>query len=125
MVKYRRSDNDFYREYINVRIIVDNPTIAQSMRGTVTGVEPELEVLEYVEVTVTNNGKEYTTETTEKGNYQFKILPEGKCSVSFAKNYYQTLRVKSEVHQGKVTELDVKLAKIENKKAEIKRENNN
>ena len=49
--------------------------------------------------------------TTKKGNYQFKGLPEGKCTVTFEKNYYDTVTVDSEVHTGKFTRLNIKMKK--------------
>ena len=72
--------------------------------------------MEYVKVTVKfKAGAELADTvkmTTAKGNYQFKGLPDGKCTVTFEKNYYQTITVDSEVHTGKFTRLNVKMKKI-------------
>jgi hypothetical protein len=91
--------------------IDDSQTTALSIKGKVTASEAELEVLDYVKVTVKTKDSEYVTNTSAKGNYQFKGLPEGKCKVIFKKNYYQTLVVDSEVHSDKATTIDAKMTK--------------
>jgi hypothetical protein len=112
MIYYEDTDEPLYREYLKRREIHDANTTAMSIKGKVTAGDAEIEVLDYVQVTVKTNNSEYVTNTSSKGNYQFKGLPEGKCKVIFKKNYYDTLVVDSEVHSDKVTKLDVKMTKI-------------
>jgi hypothetical protein len=114
MLQYQDTDPELYKNYQILREIDDSQTTALSIKGKVTGGEAELEVLDYVQVTVKINNTEYVTNTTSKGNYQFKGLPEGKCKVIFKKNYYDTLVINSEVHQGKATKLDVVMTKTIN-----------
>jgi hypothetical protein len=114
MMFYEDTDEALYSEYLKRREIHDADTTAMSIRGKVTGGEAELEVLDYVQVTVKTNKSEFVTNTSSKGNYQFKGLPEGKCKVIFKKNYYDTLVINSEVHQGKATKLDVVMTKTIN-----------
>jgi len=114
MVKYRRSHPDFYQQYLNARIIVDNPTTALSIKGTVVDADGK-KPLQHVKVTVKfKAGSEladYHTKTTEKGNYQFKGIPDGKCKLIFELEYYDKLVVDSTVYTGKATDLDVQLTK--------------
>jgi hypothetical protein len=112
MMFYEDTDEALYSEYLKRREIHDADTTAMSIRGKVTGGEAELEVLDYVQVTVKTSKSEFVTNTSSKGNYQFKGLPEGKCKVVFKKNYYQTVVVDSEVHHGKVTRVDLVMTKI-------------
>jgi len=117
MVYYEKKDEAFFLEYQKRREIHDTDTHALSIRGTVTGGEAEIEVLEYVYVTAKfkagTDWKEMSATSTKKGNYQFKNIPDGKCTLTFEKNYYQTLVVESEVHHQEATQLDVIMKKTE------------
>jgi len=67
----------------------------------------------YIKFRLAQGLKEFSKKTTKKGNFQFKGLPEGKCTVTFEKNYYQTLTVDSEIHNNAMTRLNVQLTKSE------------
>jgi len=109
MMQYKTTQPQFYHDYENARIIFDDPTISKSLMGTVTDQETGLP-LQYVEVTATfsigPDTVEFTKTTTQKGNYQFKGLPEGQCTVTFQKNYYNTLTLNSEIHNNAMTRLN-------------------
>jgi len=116
MLQYADDKPELYKQYEVLREIDDSQTTALSIKGTVTGGDAEVEVLQYVKVTVKfKAGSELSDKvkkTTAKGNYQFKGLPEGKCTITFEKNYYQTVTIESEVHNDKYTRVDVKMRKI-------------
>jgi hypothetical protein len=123
MLQYQDTMPELYKKYAVLREIDDSKTTALSIIGTVhdadsdcDGVEDEC--LQHVRATVKFKAghawKEMHATTSAKGNYQFKGLPEGKCKVIFKKNYYDTLVINSEVHQGKATKLDVVMTKTIN-----------
>ena len=112
MVYYQEKDEPFFLEYQKRREKHDANTHALSIKGIVTGGDAETEILEYVNVTAQpETGEAKKTTTTEKGNYQFKGLPEGKCKLTFTLEYYDTLVVDSVVHSDKYTRLDVVMKK--------------
>ncbi len=117
MMQYKTKEPQFYSDYENARIIYDDPTIAKSIMGTVTDMHEPAHVLQYVTVTIKfKPGSELSgnvKSTSKKGNFQFKGLPEGKCTVVFEKNYYETLTVESEIHKNAMTRLNVQLKKTE------------
>ncbi len=114
MVQYEETNPDLYEKYLKLREIDDSITRALSLKGKVTDANTT-EALQYVEVKVeikiNRKPQTFKTETTVKGNYQFKGLPEGKCSVNFSKDYYQTKTIASEIHHGKLTKINIKLEK--------------
>ncbi len=116
MVPYKIKEPQFYGDYVNARIIYDDPTISKSLMGQVTDLKTG-EPLKYVDVIVTvethNKIKEVKKVTTEKGNFQFKGLPTGKCKVKFVKNYYDTLTVASEINPNDLTRLNATINKSE------------
>lgn len=113
MMQYIKTEPDFYSDYEHARIIYDDPTISRSLMGTVIDEETN-EPLQYVLVTVIcESGKTFTYKTSEKGNFLFKKLPEGKCKVTFNKNYYDILTVNSEIHNNAMTRLNVAIRKTE------------
>jgi len=118
MVYYEEKDEPFYLEYQKRREIYDADTHALSIHGTVEDADSDCDgdcELEYVKVTVKfKAGAELADSvksTSKKGNYQFDKLQEGMCTVTFEKNYYDTLVVDSEVHHNRATKLDVKMKK--------------
>ncbi len=115
MVYYKDKNEDWYNEYLKRREIHDSQTTALSIKGEITGIEAEVEVLEYVTVTAKfkagQDWKEMYATSTALGNYQFKGIPDGKCTVTFEKDYYQTIVVESEVHHQKATQLNVIMKK--------------
>ena len=116
MMQYKTKEPQFYSDYENARIIYDDPTISKSLMGTVRGHETEIEVLSYVKVTVKFKAgaelKDNVKSTSAKGNFQFKGLPEGVCTVTFEKNKYETLVVESEIHKNAMTRLNVQMKKL-------------
>ena len=116
MVQYRETQANLYSQYLKLREIDDSATTALSIKGKVTDADTG-EPLKYGRVIYKfKAGADYAESvksTTAQGNYQFKGLPEGKCTVTFEKNYYQTLVIDSEVHHDEFTRLDVQLKKIE------------
>ena len=51
--------------------------------------------------------------TSEKGNYQFKGIPDGKCMLTFTLEYYDTVVKEIAVYSDKATKLDVMMKKTE------------
>ena len=121
MVHYKDSQADLYEIYEKLRAIDDNKTMHMSLMGEVLDADSDCDgkedgcALEFVKVTVKfKAGSELADSvksTTKKGNYQFDKLPEGICTVTFEKNYYDTLVVDSEIHKNNLTRLDVKMKK--------------
>ena len=116
MLQYQDTKPELYKRYLVIREIDDSQTTALSIKGTVVDAQTG-KPLQYVKCTVKfKAGKEWADKvksTTHIGNFQFKGLPEGKCTVTFEKNYYDTLVVDSEVHSDKFTRVDVKMTKNE------------
>ena len=116
MMQFVEKEPQFYSDYENARIIYDDPTTSKSLMGTVTDAHEPAHVLQYVRVTVKfKAGAELADKvkmTSAKGNFQFKGLPEGKCTVVFEKNYYETLTVESEIHKNAMTRLNVQMKKL-------------
>jgi len=117
MMQYKLKEPQFYSDYENARIIYDDPTISKSLMGTVTDAHEPAHVLQYVKVTVKfKAGSELADnvkKTTAKGNFQFKKLPEGVCTVTFEKNKYETQTIETEIHKNALTRINVQLKKKE------------
>ncbi len=115
MMQFVEKEPQFYSDYENARIIYDDPTISKSLMGTVSDAHEPAHVLQYVKVTVKfKAGSELADKvkmTTAKGNFQFKGLPEGVCTVTFEKNKYVTQTVETEIHKNAMTRLNVQLKK--------------
>ena len=116
MLQYEDKQPELYKKYLVIREIDDSQTTALSIKGTVVDAQTG-KPLQYVKCTVIFRPGEDLADkvkmTTAKGNYQFKGLPEGKCTITFEKNYYNTIVVDSEVHSDKFTRVDVKMTKNE------------
>ena len=114
MMHYKDSQSELYKEYEVLREIDDSQTTALSIKGTVVDAQTG-KPLQYVKCTVIFRPGEDLADkvkmTSAKGNYQFDKLPEGKCTITFEKNYYDTLVVDSEVHSDKYTKVDVEMEK--------------
>lgn len=121
MEQYKTTEPDLYNEYQQARQIHDSKTIHMSLMGTVTDADSDCDgtedgcALEFVKVTVKFKPGTALADndrtTSKKGNYQFDKLPEGKCTVTFEKNYYDTLVLESEIHDNRLTRLDAKMKK--------------
>ena len=115
MLQYQDDKPELYKKYDVLREIDDSQTTALSFKGTVRGHETEIEVLAYVRVTVKFKAghawKEMHAVSSEKGNYQFKGIPEGECTLTFTLEKYDTLIVESVARPDKFTRVDVKMKK--------------
>ena len=120
MLRYQDSEPELYKEYTIIREIDDSKTMHLALHGHVGDADSDCDgtedcSLEYVKVTVKFKAGTALADndrtTSKKGNYQFDKLPEGMCTVTFEKNYYDTLVVDSEIHKNKATKLDVKMKK--------------
>ena len=121
MVHYKDTEPDLYEKYEALREIDDSKTMHMSLIGHVEDADSDCDgtedgcALEFVKVTVKfKAGSELADSvksTSKKGNYQFDKLPDGKCTVTFEKNYYDTLVINSEIHDNHLTRLDAKLKK--------------
>ena len=115
MVHYKDTDADLYKTYENMREIDDSKTTALSVKGLVVDAHEPTHVLQHAKVTAQFKAgsalKEMKTTTSAKGNYQFKGIPDGKCSLTFELEYYDTLTKDIAVYSDKATDLDVELKK--------------
>jgi len=115
MVHYKDSDADLYQTYENMREIDDSKTTALSIKGTVVDAHELTHVLQHVKVSAQFKAgsalKEIKTVTSEKGNYQFKSIPDGKCTLSFELEYYDTVVEEIAVYSDKATKIDVQMKK--------------
>lgn len=115
MEHYKDAEPAIYEKYSKLREIDDSATHALSIIGTVRGHETEIQVLSHVRVTakfkVGSALKEERSVTSSKGNYQFKGIPDGKCTVTFELEYYDTLVKEIAVYSDKATKLDVEMQK--------------
>jgi len=115
MLQYEDKQPELYKQYLVIREIDDSQTTALSIKGTVTGGDAEVEVLDYVTVTAKfKAGAAYSTKvksTTTKGNYQFKGIPEGKCTLTLTLENYDTVVVETVVRPDKYTRVDVVMKK--------------
>jgi hypothetical protein len=111
---YADVNPDLYKLYFVIRRITKNKTVSLSLKGNVTDAETG-EPLQHVVVTVkqeiNNKSHEHKKTTTAKGNYQFKHLHDGVCTVSFENYYYNTITIQSSVHHQEFTRLDVEISK--------------
>jgi hypothetical protein len=115
MLQYEDTQPELYKKYLVIREIDDSQTTALSIKGKVTGGDAEVEILEYVTVTAKfkagTDWAEIRATSTKKGNYQFKGIPEGKCTLTFTLEYYDTLVVETVVRPDKYTRVDVIMKK--------------
>jgi len=121
MLQYQDSKPDLYKEYVVLREIDDNQITPLSIIGTVNDTDDDCDgredcSLQHVRATVKFRAgkawKEMHTVTSAKGNYQFKGIPDGKCTVTFELEYYDTLIKEIAVYSDKATKLDVEIKKI-------------
>ena len=121
MMQYKDKEPQFYSDYENARTIYDAPTTSLSLKGIVENADSDCDgtedgcYLQFVKVTVKFKAgsalKDNVKSTSKKGNYQFKGLPVGKCTVTFEKNYFDTVTIESEVNENTMTRLNVQLKK--------------
>jgi len=120
MEQYKMSEPQLYDAYQKARQIHDAQTTHLSIIGTVEDADSDCDgaedcSLQHVKGTVKfragKEWKEMYCTSTEKGNYQFKGIPDGKCTLTFTLEYYDTVVVESVVYSDKATTLDIKLKK--------------
>ncbi len=115
MIHYKASQPDLYQSYRNMREIDDNPTTALSIMGTITADQEPARLVQYVKVTAKFKAgakfKEMHAVSTQLGNYQFKGIPNGKCTLTFTLEYYDTLTKRIAVYSDKATKLNVEIVK--------------
>jgi len=115
MMQYSQSQPDLYNKYLKIREIDDSQTTALSIKGTVTDADTG-KPLQYVRVTYKfKAGADYAESvksTSAKGNYQFKGLPDGKCTLTFELEYYESVSIDTAVHGGKATEVSVVIKRV-------------
>ena len=112
---YKDKDEPFYLAYQKRREINDADTHALSVIGLVVDAHEPAHVLQHAKVTAQFKAgaafKEMHTTTSAKGNYQFKGIPDGKCTLTFTLEFYDTLIKKIAVYSNKATNLDVEMTK--------------
>lgn len=115
MLRYQDSEPELYKEYTIIREIDDSKTTALSVIGLLVDAHEPAHVLQHVRVTakfkVGSALKEVRAVSSEKGNYQFKGIPDGKCTVTFELEYYDMVVEEIAVYSDKATKLDVKMKK--------------
>jgi len=115
MLRYQDSQPKLYKEYAVLREIDDSQTTALSFKGTVTDAHEPAHVLQYAKVTAKFKAgsalKEIHAVSSKKGNYQFKGIPEGECTLTFTLEKYDSFVVESVVRPDKLTRVDVKMKK--------------
>ena len=121
MLQYQDDKPEIYDKYMVLREIDDSQTTALSFKGEVHDADSDCDgtedgcALQYVKVTAKFKAgkawKEMHAVSTEKGNYQFKGIPEGKCTLTFTLEYYDTIVIESVVRADKLTRVDVKMKK--------------
>ncbi len=118
MVHYKESQKDFYDEYIKRREIYDAQTTHLSLKGTIHDADSDCDgtcVLAHVKCKVKfkpgKAWKEMDCVSTEKGNYQFKGIPDGKCTVTFELDLYDKVEKVISVYSDKSTTLDIEMKK--------------
>ena len=115
MVHYKDTQPNLYAKYINVREIDDTQTTALSIKGNITDAETG-KPLQHVRVTsrfkAGQDWKEMYATSTQKGNYQFKGIPDGKCTLVFELEFYDTITKEIVVYSDKATELNITIKRV-------------
>lgn len=118
MLRYYKTNPDFYKDYFNARMLVDGATHKLAAMGKIIDEETKLP-LQYVTVTFTpKNGTGAVTVirtaiTTELGNYRIKTLEEGAYVVTFEQPYYDTITIELYYFKGQQLRLNEALRKTE------------
>jgi len=124
MIYYENTDESFYKEYKKRREIHDNNSKALSVKGKVYDADNTCDdaktqcPLEHVKVIAKfkpgHAWKEMHTVTSEKGNFQFKGIPDGKCTLTFELVYYDTVSKSIAVFSKEATKVDIEMKKTQN-----------
>ena len=118
MLQYQDDKPELYKKYEVLREIDDSQTTALSIMGTVTDADDDCDgdcPLAHVKVLAKfkpgKAWKEMDCVSSEKGNYQFKDIPDGKCSLTFTLEFYDTVTKEIAVYSDKATKLDIEMKK--------------
>jgi len=117
MLQYVDTKPELYKKYRVIREIDDSQTTALSIKGTVVDADGK-KPLPHVKVTAKfKAGSELADKvktTSHIGNFQFKGIPDGKCTVIFELEFYDKLVKQIAVYSNRATELDVVMEKTIN-----------
>lgn len=87
IANFAATDPDFVKTYENARIIIDAPTTATQLKGTITNAADHAPI-KGATVTIVELGKTRTTDTF--GKYSFKPVEHGTFIVRVTKDGYET-----------------------------------
>jgi len=114
MVYYKEKLPNLYDRYKIHREIYNHKTVHISLKGEITTAYKPTKPLQWVKVVVKfANNKTFTKTSTSKGNFMFKKLPKGKCSVSFSLPYHNTITQNTVIEKNNLVKLNVQLEKSE------------
>jgi hypothetical protein len=106
-VQFKTAHPQFLKEYKNNRVIIDAPSSATQIKGTVTNGSQQTPVFG---AAVELLGKAVTVTTNTRGNYSIKSIEPGNYQVKISKQGYQDFTSPViEVKQGKATKLNATL----------------
>jgi hypothetical protein len=107
MELYRVSNNDFYTQYFNARIIVNSPTLKRALEAKFVD-DATSEIIERVNVTVDGNIKR---RSSKLGNIRVQSLIEGAHTLKGTLPGYADVSQDFNVISGETTKLVVKMVK--------------
>lgn len=107
VIAFRASNPDFVATYFTLRQIPDTITTTTQLKGIVTKSADETPIKD-VTITIVELSK--TTKTDSTGKYSFKPVTNGKYTVTFAKQGFNTFQADDvEVKLGQINNLDMEL----------------
>lgn len=107
IANFAATDPDFVKTYENARIIIDAPTTATQLKGTITNAADNAPI-KGATVTIVELGKTRTTDTF--GKYSFKPVQNGEFTITVTKQGYTDTQTENvEVKLGDIKNLDVSL----------------
>jgi len=118
MVRYYKTNPDFYKDYFNARMLVDGPIHKLAALGVILDEETKLPLQNTtITFTLKTNGGEVTVIktaiSTELGNYRIKSLEEGAYIVTFEHPSYDTLTIELYYFKNQQLRLNVAIRKTE------------
>lgn len=106
-LQFKTSDPEFYNAYRNNRIIVNAPTSASQVAGTIKILNADPVI---VGVAITVTGQPYNATSEIDGSYSLKIPVPGLYTINFAKAGYVPLQIPNiQVKLGETTNLNIEL----------------
>ena len=123
MVRYYKTNPDFYKDYFNARMLVDGPIHKLAALGVILDEETKLPLQNTtITFTLKTNGGEVTVIrtaiSTELGNYRIKSLEEGAYIVTFEHPSYNTITIELYYFKNQQLRLNVALRKTEEEQQE-------